>query len=776
MLRKLKRFYKKYKIPIWGIFAIFLIWYLFFSLPKPLFKVDTSTILYSEDNRLLGATISEDEQWRFPVSDSVPKRFEVCITQFEDAYFMKHPGVNPVSLFRAFRQNSSSGSIKSGGSTITMQTIRLAKQNPKRTYGQKFLEIIQATRLELTYSKDEILNLYASYAPFGGNVVGLDAAAWRYYAKSADQLSWGESATLAVLPNAPSLIFPGKNHELLMKKRNRLLKKLFDEKILSKDDYMLALSEPLPLKPNALPEIAPHLLHTSAKIYKGKRLYSTIDSHLQEQISQIVENHKRILSANEIHNIAVLVVEIETGNVKAYIGNTDDENYSYSNQVDIIQSKRSSGSILKPFLYASMLQDGQLLPKMLLNDTPIDITENYDKNYSGAVPADEALAKSLNIPAVHMLEKYSTAKFHHRLKEFGFTTFTKSPKYYGLSLIVGGGEVKVWELARAYRNMAYRVVHADEKSFSQEIQYLNNENPEKEKFPVSPQAGYLTLDALQNVVRPDSEAGWQVYSSKNIAWKTGTSHGFKDAWAVGVTPQYAVAVWVGNADGEGRPGIIGVKAAAPVMFDVFNRLSLTKRFRQPKIGWTEVKTCKESGYLLSPNCSHYVKQIVPKSGNNAEVCPFHKKINLDKSGTFRVNNECYPVDEMVSKSWFVLPTIQAYYYAKVHPYYKSLPPYLENCNASVSERSFDFIYPKNFTKIFLPVDFSGDKQPVVFEIAYSKSEKKLFWHLDGKFIGTTQTIHKMPLIPEPGKHTIVISDTEGNRIEKSFTIVEGRGE
>lgn len=776
MLRKLKRFYKKYKIPIWGIFVIFLIWYLFFSLPKPLFKVDTSTILYSEDNRLLGATISEDEQWRFPVSDSVPKRFEVCITQFEDGYFREHPGVNPVSLFRAFRQNSSSGSIKSGGSTITMQTIRLAKQNPKRTYGQKFLEIIQATRLELTYSKDEILNLYASYAPFGGNVVGLDAAAWRYYAKSADQLSWGESATLAVLPNAPSLIFPGKNHELLMKKRNRLLKKLFDEKILSKDDYMLALSEPLPLKPNALPEIAPHLLHTSAKIYKGKRLYSTIDSHLQEQISQIVENHKRVLSANEIHNIAVLVVEVETGNVKAYIGNTDDENYSYSNQVDIIQSKRSSGSILKPFLYASMLQDGQLLPKMLLNDTPIDITENYDKNYSGAVPADEALAKSLNIPAVHMLEKYSTAKFHHRLKEFGFTTFTKSPKYYGLSLIVGGGEVKVWELARAYRNMAYRVVHADEKSFSQEIQYLNNENPEKEKFPVSPQAAYLTLDALQNVVRPDSEAGWQVYSSKNIAWKTGTSHGFKDAWAVGVTPQYAVAVWVGNADGEGRPGIIGVKAAAPVMFDVFDRLSLTKRFRQPKTGWTEVKTCKESGYLLSPNCSHYVRQVVPKSGNNAEVCPFHKKINLDKSGTFRVNNECYPVDEMVSKSWFVLPTIQAYYYAKVHPYYKSLPPYLENCNASVSERPFDFIYPKNFTKIFLPVDFSGEKQPVVFEIAYSKSEKKLFWHLDGKFIGTTQTIHKMPLIPEPGKHTIVISDTEGNRIEKSFTIVEGRGE
>lgn len=774
MWLRCKRFFKKYKIPIGVITAVFLIWYLFFALPRPLFKQDTSTILYSEDNRLLGATISKDEQWRFPVSDSVPKRFEVCITQFEDAYFRKHPGVNPVSLFRAFRQNSSSGSVKSGGSTITMQTIRLAKQNPKRTYWQKFIEIIQATRLELTYSKNEILNYYASYAPFGGNVVGLDAAAWRYYAKPAHQLSWGECATLAVLPNAPSLIFPGKNHELLLNKRNRLLKKLWEEKIVSEDDYMLALSEPLPLKPNALPEIASHLLHTSAKIYKGKRLHSTIDSNLQEQVNLIVENHKRTLSASEIHNIAVLVVEVETGNVKAYVGNTQDKNYSYSNQVDIIQAKRSSGSILKPFLYAAMLQDGQLLPKMLLNDTPIDITENYDKNYSGAVPADEALAKSLNIPAVHMLEKYSVAKFHHRLKQFGFTTFNKTPKHYGLSLIVGGGEVKVWELAEAYRNMAYAVRHDGESSFAQQIQFIPNENPKKQKYPVSPQAAYLTLDALQNVVRPDSEAGWQVYSSKRIAWKTGTSHGFKDAWSVGVTPEYAVAVWVGNADGEGRPGIIGVKAAAPVMFDVFNRLDLKKRFRQPEEGWTEVKTCKESGYLLSPNCSHYVKQIVPKSGNNAEVCPYHRKINLDKTGNFRVNNECYSVDEMVTKSWFVLPAIQEYYYAKGHPYYRSLPSYLSNCNTSFSDKSFDFIYPKNFTKIFLPVDFSGEKQPVVFEIAYSKPENKLFWHLDGNFIGATASIHKMPLLPEPGKHKMIVSDTEGNRIEKSFTIVEGK--
>jgi len=736
-----------------------------------LFKENASTILYSEDNRLLGATISEDEQWRFPENDSVPKRFEICITEFEDAYFRRHPGVNPVSLFRAFHQNASSGSVVSGGSTITMQTIRLAKQNPERTYWQKFLEMIRATRLELTYSKSEILNLYVSHAPFGGNVVGLDAAAWRYYAKSAHQLSWGECATLAVLPNAPSLIFPGKNQELLLKKRNRLLKKLLEDKLISEDDYDLALYEPLPGKPNPLPEIAPHLLQTSIRQYKGNRIKTTLNADLQEQVSLVVENHKENLSASEIQNIAVLVVEVESGNVKAYVGNTHDKYNGYSNQVDIIQSKRSSGSILKPFLYSSMLQEGQLLPKTLLDDTPMDITENYSKNYSGVVPADEALAASLNIPAVHMLEKYSVAKFHHRLKEFGFTTFTQTPKYYGLSLIVGGGEVTLWELAAAYRNLAYCSIHPTKFIFNQKIRYLNSQQRQITKFPIGPESAYLTIQALQNVARPDSETGWQVYSSKNIAWKTGTSHGFRDAWAVGMTPEYVVAVWVGNADGEGRPGIIGVKAAAPVMFDVFNMLKLNTKFQKPEGNWVEVRTCKESGFLLGKDCTQFVTQVVPASAVNAPSCPYHQKIHLDKTGRFRVNSECYAVNEIQTEKRFVLPPIEAYYYRKIHPGYTSLPPFMEGCVAGKQERPFEFIYPKKLTRIYLPKDFSGERQPLVFEIAYTKPEKPLFWYMDGKYAGTTRNIHKLVIQPEYGLHKMLVTDTEGNRVQKTFTVV-----
>ncbi|MBA5628185.1 penicillin-binding protein 1C [Moheibacter sp. BDHS18] len=753
------------------MFGIFFIWYLFFSLPKPLFKEETSTLIYSEDNRLLGATISGDEQWRFPANDSVPKRFEICITQFEDAYFRRHPGINPVSLFRALRQNLKSDGIVSGGSTITMQTIRLAKQNPERTYGQKFLEIIQATRLELTHSKDKILNHYVSHAPFGGNVVGLDAAAWRYYAKSAHQLSWGESATLAVLPNAPSLIFPGKNQELLLKKRNRLLKKLWEEKFIDKEDYDLAILEPLPGKPNALPEIAPHLLQTALKTQKGKRLKTTLDANLQEQVSLIVENHKQQFLANEIHNLAVLVLEINSGNVKAYVGNTYDRYNAYSNQVDIIQAKRSSGSILKPFLYASMIQEGKLLPKMLLSDTPMEITENYERNYSGAVPADEALAKSLNIPAVHMLEKYSVAKFHHQLKEFGFTTFTQTPKHYGLSLIVGGGEVTLWELAQAYRNLAYRVLKPNQFVFNPNIGYLKNKEDDVKKYPLNAPSAYLTVKALQEVARPESETGWQVYSGKNIAWKTGTSHGFKDAWSVGITPEYVVAVWVGNADGEGRPGIIGVKAAAPVMFDVFGRLKLNSKFKQPEKNWIEVKTCKESGYLLGENCSTFNRTEIPSTAENGPVCPYHQKIHLDKTKTFRVTNECYPISEMVTENRFVLPPIEGYYFKKIHPDYQPVPNFMKGCLNYGDQNTFAFVYPKRFTNLYLPRDFSGELQPVIFEIAYNQPEKSLFWYLDGKYVATTQNIHKLALKPESGRHKITVSDTEGNRIQKYITIV-----
>ena len=765
--------FKKYR---WGyliLMSIFLIWFWFFSIPRPLFEVPTSTILFSEDHQLLGAQIAEDGQWRFPANDSVPEKFKISIQEFEDAYFQYHPGINPVSYARAMYQNIKARKVISGGSTLTMQTIRLAKKNPKRTYSEKLIEMIQAFRLELTYSKNSILLNYASNAPFGGNVVGLDAASWRYFGKLPHQLSWGESATLAVLPNAPALIYPGKNHEKLELKRNRLLYKLWQENHISEEDYQLAILEKLPEKPNPLPQHSYHLLQTLSKNKKGERLHSTLDLNLQNQINQLAKRHHQSLSAQEINNLAILVVEVESGNVKAYVGNSEDEKNQFSNHFDIVQSPRSSGSILKPFLYEKMLQDGELLPRMLLNDTPSDITENYDKRYDGAVPADQALSRSLNIPSIDMLKRYGVEKFHHQRKKVGFSDFNHPPAHYGLSLIVGGGEVSLWDLSQAYRNMVFQLNHQNLNQFHQQIHTLNidKEKLKTSRSPYQVQSTYLTMEALQNVVRPDEESGWRMFGNNQIAWKTGTSHGFKDAWAVGMTPEYVVAVWVGNANGDGRPGIIGVKAAAPVLFDVFSRLKVDKNFIEPTTGWASVEVCTLSGYKASSNCTEIQKIKVPVLGENQKACPYHQKIHLDESGTYRVNGDCYSVNKMQSQNWFVLPALQEWYYQRKNPWYRKLPAFHPNCE-SENQVPFVIIYPKNFTRIFLPVDMKGKKQKVIFELAHRQPSEKVFWYLDNEYIGTSQQIHQMALQPARGKHLLVLSDEKGNRLTKRFEIVD----
>src|ERR1051325_7935443 len=266
---------------IWlGISFVLFIWYCF-CLPSQLFKDPTSTVLEDKNGALLGAKIADDGQWRFPYDENVPDKFAKSIVEFEDKYFYRHPGFNPVSILRAFYLNIKSGEVKSGGSTLTMQVIRLSRKGQGRTVLEKIIELILATRTEISFSKKEILALYSSNAPFGGNVVGLDAASWRYFGRKPSELSWSEAATLAVLPNAPSLIYPGKNHQRLLKKRNRLLVSLWKSGEMASVSCLLAQSEPLPEKPFPLPQLAPHLLDRSTQEgMNGKVVASTLDATL----------------------------------------------------------------------------------------------------------------------------------------------------------------------------------------------------------------------------------------------------------------------------------------------------------------------------------------------------------------------------------------------------------------------------------------------------------------------------------------------------------------
>ncbi|WP_452232762.1 penicillin-binding protein 1C [Lacinutrix sp. MEBiC02595] len=779
---KIINFIKKHKIKTVILTVLLLAYY--FCLPKQLFKDPTATVITSANNELLGAQIAKDGQWRFPQNDVVPEKFETCIIQFEDEYFYKHPGFNPISIFKALKQNMQSGEVKRGGSTITQQVIRLSRKGQSRTYFEKIKEMILATRLEFRESKEQILAYYSSHAPFGGNVVGIDAASWRYFNRNANQLSWAESATLAVLPNAPSLIYPGKNQERLLKKRNRLLKKLLEKEIIDSLTYNLSIAEGLPQKPYPLPQTAPHLLQKVAQTNYGKRTQTTINSRLQKQTNAIVKNHYNLLKQNEIYNMSVLVLDVKTRQVLAYVGNAPTDR-AHQKDVDIIDKPRSTGSILKPFLYAAMLDSGDLLPNTLIADVPTQYGSyspvNFNKEYDGAVPASRALSRSLNVPAVRMLQEFGLDRFHHYLKELKLKDLKYNANHYGLTLVLGGAESNLWDLCKSYASLSSTVNHYSENS----SQYFTNEFCEptflaseeidfgkktSDKTLFDAASIYLTYESLKEVNRPESDESWEFFDgSKQIAWKTGTSFGFRDAWAIGTTKDYVVGVWVGNADGEGRPGLVGVQTAAPILFDVFDVLPNSDWFAKPFDEMQEVSICAKSGYRATENCEETQNKFIQVSGLKTKPCPYHVLVHLDKNLQYQVNSSCEDISNIENKSWFVLPPLMAFYYKTKNPFYKPLPRFRRDCMGDNSI-SMQFIYPKENTTVFLPKDFDGNTNELVLKIAHSKPETTLFWYVDAVFVGTTKDIHDLAILPKVGKHVITVVDTFGNETKRQITI------
>lgn len=766
-------------------------------LPSPLFDTPTCMVLEDRNGELLGARIAADGQWRFPQPEEVPDKFVQAITTFEDKRFFSHWGIDPFGLARAMKQNIANRRIVSGGSTLTMQVIRLARSSPPRTVWQKLIEMVMATRLELKYSKQEILALYAGHAPFGGNVVGLEAASWRYYGKSSHLLSWAEAATLAVLPNSPALIHPGRNRQQLLAKRDRLLDRMHRRGILDDISLELAKEEGLPDQPLALPQLAPHLLdrayleHVKSFADRPSRVRTTLNRHLQEQCIRIISRHHRQLKSNGIHNLAALVVDIETGNVLSYIGNVADAGETHAESVDIIPARRSTGSILKPFLYTMMLQEGDLLPSSLIPDIPTQLNGyrpvNYHETYDGMVTARRALVRSLNVPFIRLLQQYGLEKFHFGLHQLGLHTIDRPPSHYGLPLVLGGAESTLWDITQAYSSMARTLVHFyefDGKYSAHDFRPLNYQHdlqvgPSlrkdllKEAPVLQASAIWLCFEAMRQVERPNALGNWERFQSgQRIAWKTGTSFGFRDAWAVGLTPKYIVGVWAGNADGEGRPGLIGVQAAAPVLFDIFAQLKPAQWFEQPFDEMLRVPVCKDSGYRPLSICERDTIWA-PLAAVRLKACNYHKRIHLDESGQWQVNSHCVNPNAMQHRSWFVLPPVEEYYFKSKNPGYRMLPPYRTDCQERVqSENPMQLIYPKYPTKIYVPLDLDGTRSRTVFRVVHRDPETTLFWHLDNEYIGQTSVFHNLELNPQSGQHRLVVVDAQGYRLEQEFEIIE----
>lgn len=750
-----------------GVVIFLLVWYIF-CLPRSLFQVPYATVVTDRNHELLGARIAPDGQWRFPACDTVPEKFAVCLTEFEDRYFRYHWGVNPFAVGRALLHNIRAKRVISGGSTLTMQTIRLSR-GEKRTMGEKFVEALLATRLEFRFSKAKIMSLYASHAPFGGNVVGLEAASWRYFGHASDQLSWAQAATLAVLPNAPSMIHLSKNRDALLKKRNRLLYRLYQRNILDDIDYELAISESLPSAPLPLPQIAPHLVSYFHQTRKGESIVSSIDKELQIRVEYLLERWNAEFVRSDIRNMAAIVIDVRTNRVIAYCGNVGFRDDQSGNQVDIVRSPRSTGSILKPLLYYASLQEGVILPNTLLADIPLNINgfspQNFNMQYDGAVPASEAIARSLNIPSVLLLRQYGVPKFYDLMKKAGLSTLTKSSDHYGLSLILGGAEATLWDISSVYADMARCLVGLDKTSSS-----LWAEGEQKRFRPVfQPGAIWQTLDAIKEVDRPE-EIDWRMIPSmQTIAWKTGTSYGFRDAWAVGVTPRYVVGVWVGNASGEGKPGLTGARTAGPVMFDIFNVLPSANWFDRPAGDFVEVEVCRRSGHLKGRFCDEVDTLLICPNGHKTTPCPYHVPVNVSADEHYRVHEHCMGEEAIVQKSWFVLPPAWEWFYKQHHPEYKTLPPFKTGCGDDL-QLPMQFIYPQRNTRIVLPKQMDGSRGEITVELAHSSSNATVFWHIDEEYITSTQDFHKISLSPSAGSHSITVVDNEGHTLSIGLTV------
>lgn len=703
--------------------------------------------------------LTEDEQWHLKVEDDVSDNLKEAVLTYEDKNFNTHHGVDFLAIARAFKNNLV-GRKRSGASTITMQVAKLSAPK-KRTYLNKFMEMIQAFKIETKLDKDTILKLYLNNAPYGGNIVGYGTAARMYFRKEPQNLSWSECALLAVLPNSPGAMNVEKNHERLISKRNYLLDKLYAKGKLTEQQLSLAKAEPIPDERYPFERVAPHLARRLYNTENDKVIKTTIDYDLQKRMQEIVKSYVGYTHSEGITNAAMLIVENKTRNVKAYIGSQEFMDMENEGQVDGVIAKRSPGSILKPFLYALSIDEGMIAPESIVQDVPMFFAnfspQNANKKYTGMIEARQALISSLNIPFVHLLDQYGEYRFYYFLKDMlGFEENT--PEKYGLSLILGTKEFSVEEIAMLYSGLAnYGSLTS--------LNYLVNEdssdrvNVNRSKTMFSKGASYLTLDTLKELVRPGLN---NLYRWKDpISWKTGTSYGKRDAWACGMTPDYTVIVWVGNFSGKSNENLSGVISGGRLLFNVFQELdNSNKRFEEPFYELENITVDKITGYRINMDGIETKTIKFPRKAKPLKLSPFYKKIFVDEND---VEIDSRSPDFANSRE----KVIMNYPLEVVNYFIRENRDVSEIYHTNSKEKSLKILYPTPNLKILLPKDLDKE-QKLVVKIANLKNQD-IYWYLDKEFIGIDKSFEK-EIELGIGEHTLTIMAEDGEVMTTKFSI------
>ena len=752
---------------IWaGVLTVSFLLPFLIPLPEGLYP-PVSKIVRDRNGRVLRVYISRDEKWRIfvPIEKIDPLLIKSTIA-YEDRFYYHHPGFNPFALFRALLQNIRAGEIVSGGSTIAMQLARIVEPKP-RTVKSKVIEILRAYQFTVRLGKKGVLERYLNLAPYGGNVEGVGAASLAYFEKLPDSLLPGEVAFLVSLPQSPSLRRPGRRDR--QDARDRVLKRMLKFGLINEEEYRKGLSLSIPDGFKPFPVKAPHACDFLILKYPEKNdIKSTIDIDIQMKAENILQSYRKYIETRGATNASVVVIENETGKVRAAVGSMDYFDKTIDGQVRGFYSFRSPGSALKPFLYALALEEGVITTEMLIEDAPYSFSGFSPKDYSGKwlglVKAEDALSYSLNMPFVLILRRAGYRRFMEKLYAGG----VRGPlpmDDYGLPVITGGMEVRLLELANLYACFA-----RGGRYF--EWRMLEDEPIPPDTMLFRPGAVYLTLKAISKRNRPDApDMANFVFPRSVVYWKTGTSWGRRDAWCFGFQKNYTVGVWVGNFSGQGAQDIVGAKLAAPILFDILR--SVEPEYWDGTFDWEEdalkelelVDVCAFSGYRPGPNCIEEKEVFVLKGANPFKRCPFHRKFILEKKTGYRACPwKHYREGETEEAVLIVLPGPVRNVMGK-----GGIPSFPPDCNLSAEKKTLRIASPDNGSVHFTPAVRDAG---YLFLQAYSSVGKGIIhWFVNGVYLGDSESGEILSLRPEEGELRIVAQDDEGSTEEVHVKVV-----
>ena len=712
--------------------------------PKKLVEeINYSKVVLDRKGEILSVFLNSEEEFHIKYDGEVPETLKTAVINYEDKKFYSHSGVDYPRILKSFFNNMT-GRKKMGASTISMQVVKLLEPK-KRTYFNKLVEVVKAYKLESEFSKEEILKIYLNNVPYGSNIVGYSGAIKMYFNKEVKDLSYAEAALLAVLPNSPGILNLKKNNDKLETKRNRLLKTLLDRKLIDERQYKFSLLEKFPNKIYYYEKKAPQFSIFLKNRYPEKIIKSTLDYNLQKKLEKIVHDYSNAMKDVGINNAAVLVVNNKTKEVLAYVASQDFYDKRNNGEIDGLQAKRSPASLLKPFLFALSIDDGLIVPDSIYPDVPIYFGNFYPKNssntFTGMVKIEEALIKSLNIPFVKLLSDYGVDRFYYFLENNDNYPEDRFDKY-GLSLILGTREMRPVDIGKLYIGLAnYGKVS--------NLKYTLTEDKPKEYQQFSRGASYLTLEILSRVVRPGNE---KLYSEQRpISWKTGTSYGMKDAWSVGVSPDYTVLVWLGNFNQKSIFSLSGVETAGNLLFKVFNIVDInSKTFEKPTDDLKEIEIDEKTGYRKFYDVESK-KVFYPKDAKLLRISPYYKKIFVDEND-MEIDSRSPNFDKRKEKIVIEYPIEVSNYFF--------LNGVRENKNVKIA-------YPVQNLNIFVPKDFDGYKK-VAMKL-YNPNNEYVYWYLDEGYVGYSNEKEKFFEL-DIGKHKLTIITENGAREEVKFNI------